>query len=372
MAYGTLRVADTLEALRIAGGTVISYGEDRVWEAVNALLNAHNALLADQMRVLCEVTTTRFGRVGAGSTMTMQKLDETGVPQPQAITAGAEQGLPLERWGNGLQWTKLYLEQCSMEEFAAQLEALLTSDLRNTQNLLRTALFNATNYTFYDRFCDGVALGVKRLQNADSSPMMPGPNGETFTASSHTHYAGTSSFVVGDLTTLIGNVTEHYNSGDMYVYINSAQEATVKAFTGFTAYLETSIIPASTTSYSDKQKLDMANTYNRAIGRIGGAEVWIKPWIPASYVLAFITGRPPLRMRVRGNGGAVDGSGSNNSIMNGGTIRGNGDLTLVADVDLYPLRSKMYLREIGFGAWHRTSAAVLYTANATYASPTFT
>src|SRR6266571_2505179 len=81
------------------------------------------------------------------------------------------------------------------------------------------------------------------------------------------------------------------------------------------------------------------------------AEVWIKPWIPANYVVAVLVGSPQkaLAMRTR--------------------MAGGGQLNLEFENEIWPLRSKGYSREFGFGVWNRVAAACLLTNNATYSAP---
>jgi hypothetical protein len=99
--------------------------------------------------------------------------------------------------------------------------------------------------------------------------------------------------------------------------------------------------------------LDVVNTYDRAIGIFDTAEVHVKPWVPANYILARLVSRPVLAARSR-------------------TGNGLGALELVADFEQYPLRSRMWRRDLGFGVQDRVAAAVLYIGGTSYVSPTIT
>jgi hypothetical protein len=64
-----------------------------------------------------------------------------------------------------------------------------------------------------------------------------GPNGEVF-ATSHNHYLANATLTTTVATNLITAVQEHYNSGQPVVVINSADEATWRALTGFVALVD--------------------------------------------------------------------------------------------------------------------------------------
>lgn len=348
MAFGTLSTLDTLAASQ---QTIAAYGEDRAWEGISAALAAHNAIVRDMEGELFEVSTDRQRRFGGMSATTMQELDQFGAADAQKTTAGVTVGFPLRLYGYTVQWDRKFMQTATVAELTAQFQAAQQADLAGIQSQIKRALLTPTNATFLDRLVDNVSLSVKALVNADSAELPPDPYGATFDGSTHTHYLGTSSFANTDLDSLINTVIEHYNDGEVRVYLNKAQEATVRAFTGFVAYVDARIISATTTAVG-VQALDTSNLYNRAIGVYGGAEIWVKPWVPASYVIAVNTAHRPLVFRVR----AAQG--------------GFGDLQIAAENEAYPLRARFLEREFGVGVWNRTAAAVLYTANATYSAPT--
>jgi len=351
MAFGTLY---TLDLLRNTNTTIQDIGEDNAWMAINDALTAHNALLADMVGSLMDVTTDRQRVYGGNDEAVMEEIDEFGTPDAQKVTAGATVGFPLRRTAAAVQWTRHFFARVSAQQLAAQFDAILAADRRMQQRELKRALFRSTNYTFNDRLAgraeDRIDLSVKRLVNADSMAIPMGPSGVSFTASTHTHYLGTGSFVAADLTALIETVVEHYATGMAKVYINRAQEVAVSGFVGFVAYNYPGVVPANN-AVSSNRTIDPFNLYDRAIGTYRGAEIVVKPWVPASYVLCFMDGAPkPLVMRVPNVG-----------------PRG---LNLEADEESHPLRARVLAHEFGIGVWNRTNGAVLYTGNATYADPT--
>ena len=350
MAFGTLTLAD-LQATAL-NTTVATVGLDVTFEAVSNTLAAHNRILDEIVGSVVEKTTDRLRRYGGPDTMTMEDGDEFTIPRGQKITAGSNVGFPLRMAIAGLQWTDLYFKKATIQEFSSQVDAMMDADRSRVIRDIKRGLFYATNVTSNDMLLDKIDLSVKRLVNADSAPIPSGPNGETFTASSHTHYlARVSTFASTDLDNLINTVKEHYSQGEIKVYINQAEEATITGFTGFTKYLDARITSSMNVDHARVGMLDPIQIYNRAIGIYGGAEFWVKPWIPASYQFAWNTTAPkPLCYRYDPDYG--DG------------------LQLVYDNPSYPLLARAYRRIFGVGAWNRINGAVLYTGGTSYTDPT--
>lgn len=351
MAFGTLTVADLLATTRV-GASVFEVGEDKTFEAISNYLAAHNAILNDQLMGFVERTTERIIGVGGTDTMTMQELDEFGLADAQKVTAGSTLGFPLRLYGIALQWTRKWMENHTLAEMVAQVEAAALADNMNVQRQIKRALFLSANYSFTDKLVDRMSIPVKRLLNADSFPIPPGPNGESFTASSHTHYiARVGALAASDITALISTVAEHYNNGQVQLFINQASESAIRGFTSnFTAYVDARIIPASTAQVA-RGSLDQSNVYNRAIGIFDQAEVWVKPWVPANYMFAWVAGQAvPLVMRER--------------------RAGSGDFALDFEDEAHPLRARHLGREFGMAIKNRVNGAVLYTGGTSYTDPT--
>lgn len=350
MAYGTLSVADLLATSR--NQTVAQVGEDRVWESIESYLAAHNAILNEQLADLVERTTERLAGVGGVADMSMEELDEFGRADAQKVTAGALLGFPLRLYGVAVQWTRKWFANHTPAELVAQIDAAMTADILNVQKQIKRAIFIPTNYTFVDKLIDRVEIPVKALVNADGMTIPSGPNGETFNAATHTHYLAraSTSLAASDVTNLLATVAEHYNSGDLKLYINQAQESTIRGFTSnFTPYVDARIIPSNGTTVA-RGALDQSNIYNRAIGVFDQAEVWVKPWIPAGYLFAWMRGQqPPLAFRER--------------------RQGSGDFQLDYENEQYPLRARQMGREFGIGVRTRINGAVLYAGDTVYAAP---
>ncbi|MBK6317026.1 MAG: hypothetical protein IPF53_22745 [Blastocatellia bacterium] len=206
MAFGTLGVLDTLASSQ---QTIAQYGEDNAFSDIQRGLEIHNRILEGSMMGLVERTTDRQRRYGGSSLMTMAKKDEFGRSDAQKVTAGSNVGFPLELFDVSVQWTKKFMQNATIAELAAQFIAAADGHRTRMQNELVRALMSPTNYTFTDHLVDHVELAVKRLVNADSAPIPVGPNGETFTASSHTHYlARVSTLAASDITGAVNTVIE--------------------------------------------------------------------------------------------------------------------------------------------------------------------
>lgn len=356
MAFGTEFTLNT-QAERNST-TVLEFGEDQLWENLRAYWAAHNILFNQAAEFISERTTDRQRVFGGTDDAEMQELDEFG--QPSAQTTGIDGynvGFPLRRFGAAIQWTRFAFENMTVTEFANKVNAITDADERNLYRSLRQALFSPTNSTFRDWMqMPKLTLAVKALVNGDGQPIPDGPYGKTFDGSTHTHYLGVTTAntpTQGDAERLITTVQEHYTDGQMYVYINSAEESDVRGFADFKPYLDARLVNQSAAVVATGT-LNVANFYDRAIGLLAGAEVWVKPWIPAGYMLAFNAGQiKPLVLRQPIPTAARD-------------------LRLVAQDENYPLRANEWEHRFGLGVWHRTSAAILdtVTGGGTYTAPT--
>lgn len=350
MAYGTLNTLDTLAASQ---QSIAAYGEDRAFEAIDQALNAHNGIMRDILADFVEFTTDRQRRYGSPDNMSMDEVDEFGRGDAQKISAGVTLGFPLRLFDLTVQWTKKYFQNHTAAELAAQFRAALTAHRRRTTREIKRAIFTPTNNTSYvDRLVDNVTLSLRALANADSQAIPLGPNGEVFDSSTHTHYlARVGTLAASDISGVLNTVREHYNTGNLKLYINQAQESAVRGFTSnFVAYLDARLIPSDSTLRANGT-LAQNNYFNRAIGLFDAAEVWVKPWVPANYMVAWLDGGPkPLVLRERS--------------------AGSSGLVVAAEDEAYPLRARTLEAEFGIGVWQRVSAAVLYVGGTSYTAPT--
>lgn len=358
---GTHTIADLLDNT-YASTSVVEFGIDRLSDAILADLDAHNARMRELVSEMAMVTTERSTVYGINDAMEMVRVDEFGRGPTQKITVGAKVEFPLDKLQVALGWTYDYFKRVTVQDVAKQQVGVRRAHVGAVINEIRNAFFGATNYTYVDRFRDNLSLGVKRLVNADSATIPNGPNGETYDASTHTHYDSTTSVSGSGLNTallaLISDVVEHGHGGRVVLYINRAQESAVRALSDFSAYLDPRIIP-STAANRPAGTLDITRLDNRAIGIFGAAEVWVKPWVPADYFLAFDLADPRKPLAFRESG-----------------VAGEQGLQLAGPrrLEAHPLMADYYESFFGVGVWTRTNGAVLYAnagAGGSYVVPTF-
>lgn len=354
MAFGT---AFTLDAVAELTDVVADIDEDRIWDNLDAYFEAHNQLFMMALEMVAERTTDRLRRYGDVDEIEAQELDEFGQPSAQKIgQAGYNVGFPLRRFGNALQWTRDFFENITVEEFTKQVNAVTDADEQGLYLALRRAIFTPTNSTFKDwQVTPTVDLPVKALLNADGDPIPTGPSGTSFDGATHTHYVGVTTGDAPTQTeaeTFIENVVEHFNTGNVAVFINRAEEGDVKGFNDFKEYVDARLVDQRNEIVA-QGTLNVRSLYDRAIGLLHGAEFWVKPWVPAGYWLAFAMGpEKPLVLREHPRA----------------NLQG---LRLVADNEQYPLRARQWEHRYGVGVWNRANGAVLDvgTGGGTYTAP---
>lgn len=350
--YGTHSNSDTLQAyLNGLDLRVTDFGEDATYTAITELLAAHNAIMNELIDSLCERTSASQELYGGTEEIEMADLDEYGVADAQKIGEGVNLGYPLRKTGATLQWTRTYLMNATLREINASVEAVMTADEKRVIREIKRAFMLATNYSFKDRYATNLTLPVKRLLNADGAPIPPSPYGDTFDGSTHTHYLAEASLTDDFMDDLVETVLEHNAQSNILVAINRAEEATVRTaatFPNFREYVDARIITGADVSRASGD-LDRNKIYNRAIGVHGPAEIWVKPWVPANYLVAWDASKRPLRFRHYEND--------------------MGNLNLVFEDEAHPLRARGWERNFGVGVRDRHAMAMLKIDNATWSDP---
>ena len=93
---------------------------------------------------------------------------------------------------------------------------------------------------------------------------------------------------------------------------------------------------------------------DRAIGIFGAAEVWVKPWMPANYLLVVDEGTgtmKPLAFRVQEDDATLS------------------EFSIRAEDESYPLRARTMARDFGVAPANRHMAASLFVGNTSYVAP---
>jgi len=349
--FGTLSVLEDLAMV----GDPVSGNEATIAQRFADALAIHNALFMDMVGDLATTVTQAQMPYIAGDTAIMQELDEWGRADASKATAVGNLGFPLRIYGSSIQWTATYFERTTVAELSAQLDAHAAADLQNFRNVMKATLFRNTNTTGYvDRLASKLTYTLRALLNADGTTIPNSPSGASFDGSTHTHYLASATYTVAAIQSLIDTVVEHGVDGKIVLYIARADEQTVRAMTGFAPYLDQRIT-VSGVNQTGTAALDVTSPDDRAIGVLGGAEVWVKPWIPQFYAAVIDLGASskPIGIRVR----------------SGTLASGSGSFRLIDEHGHHPLHAQNLGREFGTAAFAREKAAVARLNNATYAIP---
>jgi hypothetical protein len=344
---------DISSLLSVRHQVVPEFGMDKVQTVLEADVAAHNQLTLDMVSNLAEPTTDLLRRYGESIDGEMVEVDEYGRSNTQRAAPGSTVGFPLRLFQFAIGWTRKWLETHTPADMATATQNAEKAHLRRVQREIRRALYLSSNFTFTDFLVDKVDLPVKRLLNADGMAIPNGPNGETFDAATHTHYLARAggSLAASDVTGTINHVVEHGHGGAVKIAINKADETTWRALTGFVAYPDPRLIYRATDTPG--QTLDISRLDNRAIGIIGAAELWVKPWAITNYAAVWDANAPekPLAFRQR-------------------TATSLQGLRIAGEITTFPLQAQYMEAEFGFGVWNRSAAAILYYGDTTYADPT--
>ena len=345
---GTMNMAD-LQA--ITNQSVAQFGLDAVAEVLARDLAAHNALVGEMFRDYCEITADNLRRTGASGAGEMIVADDFSRAPTQKPLPGATLGFPKDLHQTAVGWTQRFLNKATPAEIAAAQLNIQAAHRRTLVRQMKRAIYDPTNDTVTDYTeRNAIDLPVKRFLNADSWAIGNGPNGETFNGATHTHYTAEASLSAAGLLAAVNNVVEHSTSGAVQVVINIANEAAVRALTGFVAYVDARLQLG--TGQVPTQRLTVQNSGNRPIGLFGQAEVWVKPWAVANYAVILDTGAAEKPLALRTPTGVAPA------------------LVRVAQNDAFPLIADFYESEFGFGALNRGGGAVHYFAGASFTEPT--
>jgi len=347
---GTYTLADLLAA-RFASAN--EFGMNTIVEVLTNDLAAHNAIVSEMLTGLAEFTTDTQSIYGSGSAGEMIEVDEFGRSETQKIAPGSTVGFPLRLFQYGVGWTAKFMESATPADIAQQQLAAEQAHMKAIRRDIKRALFGATNYTWNDFLINNVAIGVKRLLNADSAAIPDAPDGSAFTVSTHSHYNGSAALDVAAVNAGITDLIEHGHGARVMIAIAPADVTAFTALTGFIAAVPQYVQTPAYNVTIPTVRTDLGNQYNRLLGYFGAAEVWVKPWAIANYLFiwdAAAAGKP-LKFRQR-------------------TATSLQGLRIAAELPTYPLYAKYFEAEYGLGVWTRTNGVAVYFANATFASPT--
>lgn len=347
---GILSMQDML-ANRIQ--TPVQLGLDTIARSLQADLATHNRVLMDILTPFADLTNDRRRRYGISGQLEFLTADEFTRAHTQKVITGSEVEFPMDGFQAAIGWTAMFFKNKAVADMAATQVAAKIGHMKKIKQVLQQSFFTATNSSVFDYRVDDVQLDIKRFVNADSAPIPIGPNGETFVASTHTHYLFHNGLDNTSAHSLVQTVLEHFNSDSLQIFINVADLASWQGLTDFKSYIDTRLIPGVNADHT-RPALNPFRPNNRAVGLFDAAEVWVKPWGISNYAVCMDTGTPlkPLALRTRDGGPPI--------------------LQTVGTNVLFPLQADYMESEFGFGVWTRTNGAVLYHAGGAvaYVSPT--
>lgn len=332
-----------------------AYGLDTIERVLRADIAAHNQIVGEMISEICEVTTDRQRIYGTFADGDMQEVDEYSAAPTQRPITGVTAGFPLRTFQFNIGWTEKYFQRATPADMAQTVLAAELAHLRGIQKEIKKAIFLSANYVFSDFMVDKVDIAVRRFLNADGLNVPNGPNGENFDGATHTHYTASNGWNASALLAAVNNVIEHGHGANVKLAINKGDEAAVRALSGFVAYIDPRLnIPGGATTGVPGVRLDVSRLDNRPIGIFGGAEVWVKPWVPQGYGFAWDAGTPlkPLAFRQEASQ-ALQG------------------LRIMAENRDYPLYARIMEASFGVAAWTRTNGACHYAGGASWTDASF-
>jgi hypothetical protein len=341
---------------KITDQTIRQFGLESVMDTLAAELTAHNTI-ADQMTAdVAMETPEREEAVGGTLSFDMEEADENNRPRGQKPGTPDKVGYPLRRFTAAVGFNAEFLNNAKPVSLAERVIEMQAAHTRKIIAGVRHALLTPVNYSFRPYIADlrDIAVDVKMLYNGDGFVPPVGPQAQIFDGT-HNHFIGAATLTNAVVTALVNNVTEHSLNAKVKIWISGADESTWRALTEFRPYVDIRERPSMTRDVALSTPLDTTNTSNRAIGIQAGAEIWVKPWMPASYVLAVNVNAPDKALRKRV---PVDVS-----------RRG---LRPIAEVANFPYQANVYEGLFGFGVYNRGAAAALFIGNATYQNPNLT
>jgi hypothetical protein len=328
--------------------SVKQVGVETVTSVLEADLAMYNSLVGGMLSDLCDITEDERRYFGVSSGNEMIEVDEFGVGASQRVNNPYSIYFPIKKFTFASGWTKDFMARATAADVAQKMLDAQTAHKLTLQSEIRKAIFRKTNVTFRDYLTDNVSsLTQFRFLNGDGNSIPMGAAGESFNGTTHLHYLSSGTATVADALATINTVVEHGHGGNVVMAINRANEATVKAYSGFSAlqpawlinpmYAAASGVPA--------QALDTGKVDNRQIGFLGAAEVWVKSWVPSGYWFVWDKSdtRKPLGCRVPKGGSP--------------------GLIPVGEFMSHFLSTQVFESHFGFGAWTRTNGAVFYTGN---------
>lgn len=291
-----------------------------------------------------------------------EEATEFGEPKGRRIGRPFIMGYDFKWYDAAIRYTWMFLAESDEAQVRAINATAFEADASNMFTKIMKTLFNPTNSS---AIINENAVNVYKLYNADGT--VP-PNFKTNTFSgSHSHYlaSGASTIDAGDLDDIAEHLWHHgyrvTTGSRLVLLVNRQESAVIRTFKVATG-AKYDFIPGS--NYGGGVYLPTGQLIAQPQGQVPGEIGTYGPWhvveedyIPAGYVVGFVTGGEQnignlVGIRQHENPG----------------LRG---LRLVKGKDNdYPLTDSYYLHGFGTGIRHRGAGVVMQiTTNGSYAAP---
>lgn len=366
-------MADTGVGLIVAtdliGGTtqgmdIDKLTKDELLKHLDARTATRNAAIHQIMGQLARPTRERGALIGQ-QTSSGEWPKATEQDRSRRVRSGGLTGLgfPITKFARRTGWTYEYLAKATNTELLAGFTDIMNGHMEANYKEALRAIFNDTAWDWSDElFAEDGTIKVMPLVSGNSDFTPPDFNGATFDGT-HSHYlnCGDSTLAQDDLLVAANHLREHGFGidqsaggfgGQIVFWINSAEQAAVEGHTNY--------VGANDPKVSDINKIYAAginsdiyigyNTVVRAYFRVS-------PWVPAGYVLGFVTS-------------TLDPQGVNSFAPLARRIPTASALVGIkrfGQVD-YPLQDAWWQDFFGFGVANRITAVVLKKA-ASYTVP---
>ncbi len=329
-------------------------GQRVIYDAVNTILEQHNADLALAEAIFIESTVSdfkfRYKLPGGG------RLQRRGGQAPSGAakaTGEWDVAFPLEDFGAQIAASDIDFAYMTVQDLDRHLRTVQQQDINTRRYEILRALLNNTERSFVDQTGRGT-LAIEPLANGDSVLYPPVLGSESEATEDHyieTSYLASAISDTNDpYATGAGELEEHFGAptggSNIVSFINNAQVAKTRDLTDFVPVSDMGIQMGDDAAMAVNLP---AGLPGRVVGRMDGSGVWVVEWrwVPANYMIFLHLDAPrPLIKRVDP---AETGLGMG--------------LQLVATNEDYPYTSSHYRNRFGLGCGNRLNGVVLELGN---------
>lgn len=271
----------------LAATTVDNVPFIALYQTILNTLDDYNAVQGSLRAALTDSTTLdriHEGTIGTQSEMSFNRATEYGRPDRQRVAPtlpALERFIPLEDFSLGIGFTRKYLALASSKDVADQVNAAIRADKKLIMQSVLQQQFRIENL--------GASGEYKAFWNNDG--LIPPQYGTTTFLGTHTHYLTSAALDNAAMAAIQVKLTEHglVDPGVGEVWINSAQEATVR---GLTTFVPVPTPPAlSLVQHSNPALLPDVVTavVNPAqyIGIVDRMRIRVFDYVPSGYVFAY-------------------------------------------------------------------------------------